>query len=68
MVGRAQLSKRDRAHEFEKTQTGFAVFRALKLLVILRQDGVSGVSYRAIALNVGINHAIQIRRVALNVT
>ena len=66
VVGGAELAEARRAHELEEAQAGFAVGRALKFLVVIREYLVPGASYGAVALNVGVYQPIQIRRVVLD--
>ena len=64
MVGGAEFSQRGGAHQLEKAQAGLAVFLPFKVCILLGQNGVPGVSYGAVALDVGIQHTVQVCSVA----
>ena len=65
VVGGAELAEARRAHELEEAQAGLAVGRALKVLIVIREYLMPGVSYGAVALDVGVDKPVQICRVVL---
>ena len=65
VVGRADLSEARRAHQPEKIQAGLTILLTLEVLVALRKYLMSGVLYRAVALDIGVDHTVQVRGVSL---
>ena len=57
VVGRADLSEARGRHELKKVQTGLAVRRAFKLHVVLRQNFMSRVFDRAVALDISVDQS-----------
>lgn len=68
VVGGADLSEACCAHEPEKAQSGPAVCGALKILVAIGQYLVSGVTYRAIAFDVGVDEPAEVGCIALELS
>ena len=64
MVGGAELAQRGGAHQLEKAQAGLAILFTLKVHIRFGQNGVPGVSYGTIALDVGIQQTVQVCGVA----
>ena len=65
VVGCAEFPKACGAHELEKPQAGLSVCLTFKFRIGFRQNFMSRILDRPIALNVGINQAVQIGCVAL---
>ena len=64
VVGGAELAQRSGTHQLEKAQTGLAVLFPFKVHIRFGQNGVPGVPYGTIALDVGIQQTVQVCGVA----
>ena len=60
MIGDADLPQQGRTHELKKAEAGLAVRCAIKIAVLRRQDRVTGVAYRPVALQIGVDQPVQI--------
>ena len=68
VVGRADFPEPGGAHQLEKAQAGFAVGGAFKIPVFRGQDLMSGFLNGAVAFDVGVDQAVEIGQIALELS